>query len=314
VSFMDTPQPSPASTELPQTPSSEKSKFPETFTQIPLSFLRSELFSVAKSGMRRDRKDTETTKRIEFERGPLGIDIECEGPHLNQEHLLAWQAVIYLGRLHNGLTGDTFIVPANEILRLMGKDYRDHVQRTSLRRLLEDLQGTRIFLKSHRSRYVGNLLDATGQDHETKLMAIRLNPDLAQLLDDETLDNDIMRMASLGRNLLAMWLHNYFASWSSYRNVTVQELHRLCGTNLDLRRFRYRLKEAGETLKACKACKRSYITNFRVGNDDVVYVEKKPTKVKLLKPDDKAKSKAGHLHTQHDAARKAAASRAVVNL
>ena len=307
MSFMDTPQSSPTSTEL--SPFREKTKFPETFTLVPLSFLRSELFSVAKSGIRRDRKDTDITKRIKFESGSLGIEIDCQGPHLNQEHLLAWQAAIYLGRQHNGLSGEKFIVPAAEILRLMGKGYRDHDQRVSLWDLLEDLQGTRVFLKTHRSRYVGNLLNTAAKDEETKLVAIRLNPDLAPLLANETLDNDIMRMASLGRNLLAMWLHNYFASWSSYRNVTVHELHRLCGTNLDLRRFRYRLKEAGETLKSCE---RSFFTDFRVGKDDVVYVEKLATKVKLLKPE--ALPGVERSNAQNEAARKAAAARAVVNM
>ena len=287
-------------------------KFPETFTQVPIAFIRSELFSVAKTGKKRDsvaRQDDDATKVIAFERGSLGIDIQCQGPHLNQEHLLAWQSTIYLGRLINGLSGERFVVPAAEILRQMGRDYRDQDQRDSLWDLLSDLQGTRVFLTSHRSRYVGYLLNSVQKDEVTKMLSIRLNPDLAKLLDNETLDNDIMRMASLGRNLLAMWLHNYFASWSSYRNVSVQELHGLCGTNLDLRRFRYRVKEAGAKLEACK---RSYITKFRVGDDDVVYVEKKPTKVKLLKPETLPGVERSNAQT--DAARKAAAARAVVNM
>ena len=299
---MDTPQPS-STTELPQSPDN-KTFVP--FSLVPISFLRSELFSVAKSGKRRDRLGTDAhTKKIAFESGPLGIDITCDGPHLNQEHLLAWQAVIYLGRLINGLSGEKFVVPANTILRMMGREYRDHEQRKALWKLLVDLQGTRIFLTSHRSRYVGNLLDSAAKDDETGLVGLRLNPDLAKLLDDETLDNDVMMMASLGRNLLAMWLSNYFASWAAFRHVSVQELHRLCGTNLDMRRFRYRLRQAGEKLKVCK---RSYIKDFRI-EGDMVYVDKKPTKVKLLKPEDKEKSKGGRFNAQTDAARRAASAR-----
>ena len=299
---MDTPQPS-STSELPQSPD-DKTFIP--FALVPISFLRSELFSVAKSGKRRDRLRTDAhTKKIAFESGPLGIDITCDGPHLNQEHLLAWQAVIYLGRHINGLSGEKFVVPANTILALMGKEYRDHDQRKALWKLLVDLQGTRIFLMSNRCRYVGNLFDAAEKDGETNQVRIRLNPDLAPLLDDETLDNDVLRMASLGRNLLAMWLNNYFASWASFRNVSVQELHRLCGTKLDMRRFRYRLRQAGEKLKVCK---RSYIKDFRI-EGDMVYVDKKPTKVKLLKPEDKEKSKGGRFNAQTDAARRAASAR-----
>src|SRR5690606_18679522 len=110
-------------------------------------------------------------------------------------------------------------------------------------------------------------------------VGLRLNPELAQLLDDETLDNDMMRMVSMGRDQLAIWLHNYFASWGSYRNVPVKELHQMCGTKDDLRRFRYRLKQSMAKLMAGE---RPFIQDFQIGKDDVLYVRKGRTSVRLL--------------------------------
>ena len=219
---------------------------------------------------------------------------------------MAWQAVLHVGRASNGLGGQRFTVPANEVLRLMGKGYRDHDQRKLLWQLLEDLQGTRVFLKSNGSRYVGNLVDAAAIDDVTKHVGIRLNPDIAELLTDETLENDMLRVASLGRDHLAIWLHNYYASWGTYRNVSIQELHRMCGTNLDLRRFRYRLKKALDKLQSGV---RPFITEARIVGD-MVYVTKQRTKVKLLREEHKAKSGGARRNAQHDAVMKARAARA----
>lgn len=304
MSFMDTQQaPASSNVALLPTPVRIASQHPEAL--IPIAFVRSEMFSVAKDGPRLERKP------IAAERGPLGIDITYTGPHLNQDHFKAWQAAVHLARCHQGMGGDTFVVPATELLRCMGKSYRDHDQRELLWRLLEDLQQTSVFLKTHRSRYVGALVMAVAQDKDTGHVGIRLNPELSQLLTDEALDNDMMRMVSLGRDQIAMWLHNYYASWGSYRNVSVSELHRMCGTNLDLRRFRYRLKQA---LTKLMGGVRPFIIDFRIGDDDMVYVNKKPTKVKLLKEADKAKSTGARHKAQYDAVMKAAASRAVVNM
>lgn len=283
------------------TPVRDDTQHPEAL--IPIAFVRSELFSVAKDGPRLERKP------IAAERGPLGIDITYSGPHLNQDHFKAWQAAVHLARAGAGMGGDTFVVPAAELLRCMGKRYRDHDQRELLWRLLEQLQQTSVFLRTHRSRYVGALVMAVAQDERTGHVAIRLNPELSQLLTDESLDNDMLRLVSLGRDQIAMWLHNYYASWGSYRNVSVAELHRMCGTSLDVRRFRYRLRQA---LTKLMGGVRPFITDFRIGDDDVVYVNKKPTKVKLLKDKDRAATNWARRNLQHDAAYKAAKDRAAL--
>ena len=272
---------------------------------VPITFVRCALFSVAKSGDKLDRKE------IAAEVGPLGMQVVYSGPYLNQDHFKAWQAAVYLARRNDGMGGKEFVVSASEMLRAMGKQYRDHDQRNLLWRLMDDLQGTKLNIYSCRSRYVGSLIDAAAQDLKTGRIAVRLNPDLAQLLTDETIESDMMRMMEIGRDQIALWLNNYFASWGTYRNVTVQELHRLCGTNLDMRRFRYRLKKAGDKLLGGV---RPFITDFWVDENDLVHVVKTKTPVKLLSDKDREALGLVASRKKSEAADKAASSRARVAL
>lgn len=240
---------------------------------IPMGMVRSELFSASLSGPMVDRKD------VSAERDLLGISIKYSGPHLNQEHFKAWQAAIHLARLNNAMSGVEFTVPASEMLRCMGKTYRDHNQRKVLWGLLEDLQKASVSMSTNRSRYIGSLVFSAAQDKITGQICIRLNPDLAQLLSNEVLENDMMRMMELGRDQLAIWLHNYYASHLTPRPMLVKELQRMCGTTLDLRRFRYRLKKC---LTLLMGGIRPLITKFTIGADDLVRVEKTSTNVLFL--------------------------------
>lgn len=277
-------------------------KLPEV--SVPISFVRGALFSVAKDGPKVEKK------LIATEEDPLGIEIYYSGPHLNQDHFKAWQAIIYLHKTKFGGSYQ-FAVPATDVLQLMGKGYRDHDQRLRLRRLLDDLEDAKVILRSYRSFWRSDLLDGVGRNDENGYVAVRINPALTSLLTDETLENDILRMVSLGRDQLAMWLHNYFASWGEYRNVSVKDLHEMCGTKLDLKRFRYRLDKA---LKKLQGGMRPFITEAEIGDDDVVYVKKKRTKVKLLSDKDREAAGLAPKRKKDAAADRAAASRTRVAL
>ena len=240
---------------------------------VPMGMVRSALFSASISGPMVERKE------VSAERDLLGISITYSGPHLNQEHFKTWQAAIHLARLNDAMSGVVFTVSSSEMLRCMGKTYRDHKQRKILWDLLEDLRQASVSMSTNRSRYVGSLVFSIARDKITGQLCIRLNPELAQLLSNEVMENDMMRMMELGRDQLAIWLHNYYASHLSPRPVLVKELQRMCGTTLDLRRFRYRLKKC---LGLLMGGIRPLITMFTIGADDLVRVEKTPTNVLLL--------------------------------
>jgi len=240
---------------------------------MPLAMVRGALFSVAENGERSVRR------QVAVESGPLGIDVQYTGPHLNQEHFKAWQAVIHLAKEGGGLDGEQFVVPVTAVMRAMGQTYRDHDQRVRAWRLLEDLSQASVYLCSNRSRYTGALVFSVVHEEASGKMALRLNPDLAQLLSDEVLQNDMLRVLGLGRNQIAIWLHNYYASHKAPPAVSVKELQRLCGTKLDLPRFRQRLRTSLDRLKSGV---RPLLTDWEIDANDMVRVKKIPTQVKLL--------------------------------
>lgn len=269
---------------------------------MPLAMIRGDLFSVAEKGEWSDRR------QVAVENGPLGIDVQYSGPHLNQEHFKAWQAVIYLAKQEGGLSGEQFVVSATDVMRAMGQTYRDHDQRRRAWRLLEDLSQASVYLSSNRSRYRGTLVFSVLHEEASGKMALRLNPDLAQLLSDEVLQNDMLRVLGLGRNQIAIWLHNYYASHKTPPAISVKELQRLCGTKLDLPRFRQRLRAALDRLKSGV---RPLLTHWEIDANDLVRVKKIPTQVKLLPAHvNEAKARKG----VSDKAAQAAARRAQVAL
>lgn len=265
--------------------------------------IRSALFSVASKGERAVRK------KIDVENGPLGIRLEYTGPHLNQDHFKAWQAAVHLANERGGLQGDQFVVPVTDVMRAMGQNYRDHDQRTRAWRLLGDLTEANVDLCSSRSKYKAPLVFSVLHEEATGKMAIRLNPDLAQLLSDEVLQNDMLRVLGFGRNQIAIWLHNYYASHKAPPGLSVRELQRLCGTSLDLPRFRQRLRGALDRLKVGV---RPLLLSWSIDENDVVRVEKIPTQVKLMPVAAKEKMETGRRHA--DAVKAAASSRARVVL
>lgn len=254
---------------------------------IPLGMIRSALFSVSLNGERAFRK------KIDVENGPLDIRLEYTGPHLNQDHFKAWQAAIHLAKERGGMLGEQFVVPVTQLMKAMGQNYRDHDQRLRAWRLLSDLTEANVDLYSVRSKYKAPLVFSLLHEEASGKMAIRLNPDLAQLLSDEVLQNDMLRVLGLGRNQIAIWLHNYYASHKTPPALPVKELQRLCGTSLDLPRFRQRLRGALDRLKGGV---RPLIVSWQIDERDMVSVEKIPTQVKLLPAVVKERKEAGRRH------------------
>src|SRR5699024_604303 len=99
----------------------------------------------------------------------------------------------------------------------------------------------------------------------------------------ETLSNDIMRLAGLGKDQLASWLHNYFASQKDPPKLTVSEIKTLSGSRLELPQLRQRLKKAMAKLKDGD---RPLITDFKLDEKtDTLHVTKAPTTVDMRTAD-----------------------------
>ena len=247
-------------------------------TGVPVSVVRSALFGVGEKGEFLHDRMIDVDKR-------LGVaTIKYTGPYLNQDHFKVWQATLYLAKAGGGSIGEDFLVSNfADLVRLCGSDPGDSQRNKRTWELLKDLIKANVEIQTTRVEYSGNLLREAVRHEESGLLLLNLNARLVNLLSNETLSNDILRLAGLGKDRLAAWLHNYYASQKEPPLLTVSEIQKLCGTKLDLPRLRQRLKRA---FKKLEGGDRPLVDKWRIDKaTDVVYVEKNPTTVDMRTPE-----------------------------
>ena len=245
-------------------------------TLVPVSMVRSALFGVGISGEKSNDRVIVVDKR-------LGAEVTYSGPYLNQDHFKVWQACVYMARTTGGMNGEKFVVSNfADVLRLCGSDPGDTPRYTKAWGLLRDLQKANVEIETGRVSYVGSLILEATKDKESGKLVIHLSSNLAQFMSNETLSNDMLRLAGLGRDQLAAWLHNYYASQKDPPPLTVSEIQKLSGTKLDLPRLRQRLKKA---LSKLQGGIRPLIVKWRITKEtDVVHVVKNATVVDMRIP------------------------------
>lgn len=259
--------------------SADEDKSSESFaphTLVPVSMVRSALFGVGISGEKSNDRVIVVDKR-------LGAEVKYSGPYLNQDHFKVWQACVYMARTTGGMNGEKFVVSNfADLLRLCGSDPGDTPRYAKTWGLLRDLQKANVEIETGRVSYVGSLILEATKDKESGKLVIHLSSNLAQFMSNETLSNDMLRLAGLGRDQLAAWLHNYYASQKDPPPLTVAEIQKLSGTKLDMPRLRQRLKKA---LNKLQGGIRPLIVKWRITKEtDVVHVVKNSTVVDMRTP------------------------------
>lgn len=246
-------------------------------TLVPVSVVRSALFGVGSTGEESKDRVIAVDKR-------LGAEVRYSGPYLNQDHFKVWQACVYMARTSGGLNGEKLVVSNfADLLRLCGRDHGESRRYAQTWRLLVDLANAKIAIETGRVSYRGSLILEATKDKESGKLVINLSSNLAQFMSNETLSNDMLRLAGLGKDQLASWLHNYYASQKDPPPLSVTEIQKLSGTKLDLPRLRQRLKKA---LTRLQGGIRSLIIGWRIDPEtDLVYVTKNPTTVDMRTPD-----------------------------
>lgn len=251
-------------------------------TIVPVSIVRSALFGV---GLKGDDVVGEG-RVIPADKRLPGVSITYWGPYLNQDHFRVWQACIYLARQAGALNGEKFVISSYaDILRLCGRATGDYRQYRQTWKLLLDLTRANVMIDSARASdfLAGSLLASVGGSRKSGTVTIELNKTLAQFMHNETLSNDMLRLAGLGKDQIASWLHNYYASQKNPPNLTVSEIQKLSGTKLDLPRLRQRLKKAMEKLEGGI---RPLVTYWELDpKTDILHVKKVATTVDMRAPD-----------------------------
>ena len=258
-----------------------ESIFAEGFTPhtlVPVSIVRSALFGVGVKG------DESKDRLIAADKRLGNIEVKYSGPYLNQEHFKVWQACVYMARSADGMSGEKFVVSNfADLLRLCGQNPGDSQRYAQTWKLLDDLVNAKIAIETGRVSYRGSLILEASKDKDTAKFVIHLSSNLAQFMSNETLSNDMLRLAGLGKDQLAAWLHNYYASQKDPPPLTIAEIQKLSGTKLDMPRLRQRLKKAFTRLQGGI---RPLILSWRIDKEnDLVLVTKNPTTVDMRTSD-----------------------------
>ena len=259
---------------MPTPPTRPPVKKPAVSARYPVAISRSAFFVVS------PRDEHVKNVAIEVENGPIDAKIVYTGPIMDQRHARVWLAVLNAASSAKARGDEPFTVPATQLLRLTGVEFADDQSaRRRLWALLKDLQSAQFELKTGRQAYIGSPINDVTKDDDGHL-AITLNRKLALLLVNEVLLCDLERLASLGRDQMAMWLHNWISSHQKVPRIAVAELHRISGSSLRLANFRQKLKLAIDRLK--EGNNPLVLSGGVDPETDTLDINKSPTSVKLV--------------------------------
>ena len=246
--------------------------FPEDSPPVSNVIARSALFAAVKSKDRRTMKD-------EIVASQAGIEISFSGEQLNQDD---HDNFMQLVKLASGRPlGETVVVPANAILRTLGrstgKSQHDQL-RADMKRLIE---GT-VTIKAKGVEYFGHLIDDALQDSREPIhkrhWAYRLNPRLVTLfMPTRYTLNDWATRQDLRQKDLARWLQLWLESHAQNFATRVQVIRDRCGSrNGSLYGFRQQLRHALNDLKDA-----GVIHNWAIDAGDLVHIDRTPSDSQL---------------------------------
>jgi hypothetical protein len=242
--------------------------FPENSPPVSNVIARSVLFAAIKS---KDRRKMHK----EIVASQDGVEISFTGEQLNQDD---HDNFMQLVKLASGQPlGQTVIVPANAILRTLGRN-TGKSQHEQLRADMDRLVTGTVTTRANGIEYIGHLVDDALQDTREPVhkhhWAYRLNPRLVALFAPNryTLNNWQTRQ-QLGQKDLARWLQLWLESHAQNFATGVETIRARCGsTNGSLRSFRQQLREALEGLREA-----GVIHHWAIDVSDLVHVDRTPS-------------------------------------
>jgi hypothetical protein len=240
-------------------------QWPDKVRGIPNIALRSALFGAVKRN------------RTYLERQEIhaqdGIRIVYTGTRLDQGDLDVWETALHL--ISKSLS-DECRITIYQLLKLLGKTDTGK-NREILNCRLSRLKATALDIKVGSYSYEGSLIDDVFRAEDSREYVIRLNTKFRELFKSGYTQIDWLVRHELDGKPLAQWLHGYFSSFASNNEifpVKIETLHKLCGSEADLRKFKQTLVDALNDL--ADTCNANHIPFKYEIRDNIVYVERKP--------------------------------------
>jgi hypothetical protein len=237
--------------------------WPEEVRGVPNAVLRGAIFAVSQE--RLFLKEWTPIAAVD------GIEIRAKGERLNQHDLDLWEQLLHLQR--ESPLGARVEFTAHEMLRALDRPVGGsaHVRLDNdLGRLLTS--ATEIRWTETRQSFAGGLVSSYFKDEDSDRYVVTFNADTMHLYAQGHTWINADKRKSLGRNLIAKWLHGFYSTHAKPYSYSVDTLWRLSGSTALRNEFRRKLRTAFEKLLAT-----GVIDNWEIDDSDLVHVRRTPT-------------------------------------
>lgn len=238
--------------------------WPGAVRGVPNAFIRSALFGV--SSTRKTYAKRTIIASIE------GYVVRFLGTSFNQTDLDVWMMLTHLARLQP--LGTKVEFTAHSLLKELGrgtsgKEHADLAEQ--LTRLIGGV--VEITWTKEKKAFAEALLSSYVRDDETGRYVVTFSPKMSTLFDSDYTLIDLEQRLALGKNNLAKFLLDLYASHAKPFPYKVETLRDLCGSNTaELWKFRQTLKKALDALKSVGA-----ILDWSIDENDLVHVVRSPS-------------------------------------
>lgn len=198
-------------------------QWPEVYRGVPNAILRSGLFGAIARG----KRPYSISKPVA---ALSNIQIMHSGPLLDQADLDVWMQCMHISRTQP--LGFEFQISAHPFLKAIGRD-TGKSQREWLKESFGRLATSVIELneKDGTGYFNGHLIHAYGQDTDTGLHHVIINPSIIRLYGNKNCTwVELEERLALSGHPLALWLHGFYVTHANALPYKVETIHKLCGS------------------------------------------------------------------------------------
>jgi hypothetical protein len=243
--------------------------FPPDKPPVSNPLARSSLFA-AIQGKDRRMMEKETVAAQD------GFTIQFSGRQWNQSDHDLFMQLVQLAS-HRGDLGKPMSVPANAILRALGRG-TGKSQHEQLKADMHRLSFGTLSIDAKGIHYIGHLVDEAEQDERLpthkRHWVFRLNPRLVPIFARTLYTlNDWQKRLALSKKDLAKWLQLVIESHAQHFPTSVAWYRERSGSQRsELRKFRFSLKQALADLQDV-----GIITTWKIDDGDLVHISRDPS-------------------------------------
>lgn len=237
--------------------------WPDSVRGVPNAFIRGALFGV--SSTRKVHKKRTIIAAVD------GYVVRFKGESFNQTDLDLWMMLTHLARLQP--LGTKVEFTAHTLLKELGrgtggKDHADLAEQ--LMRLIGGV--VEVTWTREKKAFAEALLSSYARDDETGRYVVTFSPKMSALFDSDYTLVDLEQRLALGKNNLAKFLLDLYASHAKPFPYKVETLRDLSGSTTTVKAFKQSLKKALDALKAVGA-----ILNWSIDEHELVHVARSPS-------------------------------------